>query len=429
MLFKNISIIDENFECQNNMFLATKDNIIAYIGKEKPSEDFGREYDGTGKVIIPGLYNSHAHAPMSILRGYAENLPLSEWLNNRIFPFEAKMVGEDIYNGALLSFAEGLKFGTVSSTEMYYWGEYLGRAVEESGIKCNISLSVLCFDNSSLYDLPIYKENETIIPKLHKSSNGRLKVDLSLHAEYTSTPKVVSEMAQYAKQKALNMHIHLSETKAEVEGCKQRHNGQTPAEYFNSLGIFDVPTTAAHCVWLQKNDFDILKEKGVTAVNCPISNLKLASGFCNVKKLLDNGVNIALGTDSAASNNNLNLFEELKLFATLYKATNYDATAITPQQALRCATLNGAISQGRENCGKIKVGNCADIVVINTDSPNMQPIHNMLNNIVYSLSSDDILLTMVDGEVLYENGEYTKLDIEKIIFNANESTKKILKQL
>lgn len=429
MLFENISYIDENGECKEDMFIGTSGDKIEYIGKEKPQKDYGTVYSGKDRLMIAGLYNTHAHAPMTLLRGYGENLPLSRWLNEKIFPFEAKMKGKDIYNGAMLAFAEGIKFGTVSSTEMYYFGEELGRAVADSGIKSNVSLSVLCFDDSDLYDLPIYKENECVIPKLHNSCNGRLKFDLSIHAEYTSTPKVVEQMARYAKERGLNMHLHLAETKSETQACKQRHSGQTPAQYFNSLGVFDVPTTAAHCVWLESDDYAILKEKGVTAVNCPISNLKLASGFCDVPRLLNSGINVGLGTDSAASNNNLNLFEELKLFATLYKGTSGDATAITPKQAYICATANGAKSQGREKCGSIKVGNRADLVLLDTSEPYMQPTHNALDNVVYSSLGANVAMTVVDGKVLYKDGEYTELDIERIVFNANQSQKRILAEL
>lgn len=429
MLFKNISLTGENGECLDDMFVGVKGEFIDYIGREKPSGDYGEEYDGKGKILIPGLYNSHSHAPMTLLRGYGENLPLSRWLNEKIFPFEAEMTGEDVYNGAMLAFAEGLHYGVVSTSEMYYQGEYLGRAVEESSVKSNISLSVICFDSSELYDLPIYKENERLIPLLHNSCGGRLKFDLSIHAEYTSTPLTVRQTAEYAKEKGLGVQLHLSETKTEVEECRERRRGLTPVGYFNSLGVFDSPTTAAHCVWLEDGDFEILRDKGVTAVNCPVSNLKLASGFCNVPKLLESGINVAIGTDSAASNNNLNLFEEMKLFAVLYKGTSLDAGAVTPAQALAAATVCGAKAQGRADCGIIKEGFRADLAVLDANTPSMQPTHNMLNNIVFSSGGAGVALTMVDGRVLYKNGEYTTIDIERVIFNANKSVKRILNEI
>ena len=233
-----------------------------------------------------------------------------------------------------------------------------------------------------------------------------------------------------AKETGLNVHLHLAETKAEQEACKQRHEGRTPVRYFYDAGVFDAHTTAAHCVWLEAEDFDILKEKGVTVASCPVSNLKLASGFCPAPQLLKKGVSVALGTDSVASNNNLNIMEEIKLFATLFKATSGDPTAITPQEALYAATRAGALAQGRMDCGVLKVGNRADLIVLDLRKrPYYHPCHNMLNNIVFSGQGTDVCLTMVDGKVLYRDGIYTTIDLERVTRNAEMSVQKILKQI
>jgi len=428
MLFKNIDILDENFDYIQNCYVGIDGEIIDYIGKTEPRKDYGRIYDGKGKLLMPGLVNAHTHVPMTLLRGYAENMQLNDWLNNRVFPFESKMTGEDIYNGAMLAFAEMIRFGTVSATEMYFMGESLANAVIDTGIKCNLSIGITSSKEQGYYDLPVYDENNYLIKSYHNKYNERIKIDLSLHAEYTSTEKTVTEAAQFAKEKGLRMHIHLSETKKEHEECKIRH-GQTPARYFYKNGVFDAAATAAHCVWLESEDFEILKEKNVTAACCPVSNLKLASGFCNAPHLIKTGINTALGTDGAASNNNLNIFEDLKVFALIYKAAYNDATLITPKQALLSATKNGAVSQGRNDCGLIKKGNKADIVCLNINKPWMVPNHDMLNNIVYSACGSDVVLTMVDGKVLYENGEYLSIDIEKVLYNAKKSTQSILAKL
>ncbi len=430
MLFSSIDILDENFDHLKGYYVGVKNDTIAYISQEPPTEDFGEVYDGTGKLLMCGFVNAHSHSAMTLMRGYAENLPLFDWLHNRIFPFEAKLDNEAIYNGAMLAAAEMLRFGIVSTTDMYFSAEANSRAAAESGIKMNLGVHATCFDDSGLDELPVYKEWVNAIPRYHNTENGRLKMDLALHAEYTSTQRIAEELAEFAVEKGLRTQVHLSETKAEHEECKQRHGGRTPARYLCDCGLFDAHTTAAHCVWLEGDDFDILKEKGVTVACCPVSNLKLASGFANAPKLIEKGVNVALGTDSVASNNNLNIMEEIKLFATLYKASSGDATAITPKQALYAATRSGALAQGRENCGLLKEGYRADLIVLDMQNrPYMSPCHNMINNVVFSAMGTDICLTMVDGRVLYRNGEYTTVDLERIVFNTNKSIERILKQL
>lgn len=428
MLFKNIDILDEKFEYIKNCYVGIDGEKIEYIGKELPDKNYGRAYNGTGKLLMPGLINAHSHVPMTLLRGYGENMKLQDWLTKRIFPFEAKMTAEDIYNGSMLGFAEMIRFGIVSTTDMYFMDEYIAKAAIDAKIKCNLSIGTTSSDDKGYYDLPVYEENNYLINNYHNKENGRIKIDLSLHAEYTSNEKTVRQLAEFAKKANLRMHIHLSETKQEHEQCKQRHN-MTPAQYFYKNAIFNVPTTAAHCIWLEDEDYDILKENNVTAACCPVSNLKLASGFCNAPKLYNKGINVALGTDGAASNNNLNIFEDLKIFTLIYKAAFNDATVITPKQAILSATKNGANSQGRDDCGAIKAGNKADLIVLDIDKPWMMPNHNMLNNIVYCAQGSDVVLTMADGKVLYEDGEYYSIDIEKAIYNANVSVKCVLSKL
>lgn len=429
MLFKDITIIDESFQVCENMYVGIDGEKITYISKDAPKEDFGRVYDGRGKLLMSAFINTHAHSPMTLMRGYGENMALQDWLNKRIFPFEAKLTGEAVYWGTLLAMAESIRFGIVSTTDMYYFSEDMIRAIEESGTKNNLSRSVTCFDDSQMWELESAREMKEIYQTYHNAANGRIRVDMSIHAEYTSTPKIVRQMAEYTSSIGANMHVHLSETKLEHEECKARHNGLTPAAYFNSLGLFDTRTTAAHCVWLEDEDYAILKEKGVTVASNPVSNMKLASGVCNVPRLLAEGINVSLGTDSVASNNSLNFIEEMKYFATAAKERLKDPTAVTPVQALRAATLAGAVSQGREDCGLLKVGSKADLIVLDISGPHMHPVHDLINNIVYSASGSDVILTMSDGKVLYENGNFFTIDIEKTIYEAGRMTKEILQKL
>ncbi|HBL83590.1 MAG: hypothetical protein A2Y17_09385 [Clostridiales bacterium GWF2_38_85] len=414
MLFENIGIIDETFAYQKDIFVCVQYEKITYIGKTRPVDYIGETYNGKNKLLMSGLYNTHSHAAMTLMRGYGEGLTLLDWLHKRIFPFEAKLTGEDIYNGAILAFAEMIRFGTVALSDMYFFGEDMKHAVLDSGIKANINMSVN--GSGSLYELPIYQEMISL------RDEGRMKVGYCLHAEYTSTPQIVFELAYEAKSRGVIINLHMSETKAEHDDCK-KHHGVTPARYFEQHGIFDNRVIAAHCVYIEDEDIEILKKHNVYVSCNPVSNFKLGSGTPPVKKLLDSDVNVVIGTDSAASNNNLNMFEEIKLFAMLSQRTT------SAVDALKAATVTGAEAMGRENCGSVAVGNKADLIVLDLNGAHMTPVHDMLSNVVYSAQGSDVVLTMVDGEVLYCDGEYKKIDLEKIKYIANRSVSRIIFEL
>lgn len=428
MLFCNIDVLDENFKPKHGQYVGIKNGIIAYIGDTKPEEDFGEHYDGAHRLMLPGFYNVHSHAPMTLLRGYAENLPLQRWLTEKVFPFEDKLNADSVYCGTQLAIAEMLASGTVSFTDMYFYIDEMAKAIIGSGIKCNLSRGLTVFDDSPYEKLAAYRDNQKLLKEYHGAADGRLLADLCIHGEYTTTPAVVEAVAKQAKEHNVHVHIHLSETKSEHEDCKKKH-GLTPAEYMNKMGIFDVPTTAAHCVWLEGNDFDILSKKGVTVACNPASNLKLASGYANIPKMLEKNINIALGTDGAASNNNLNIWKDMYLYSTIYKGYYQDATLLTPEKVLKTATVNGALSQGRTNSGLIKQGNAADLCIIDTDTPQFTPMTDIACNVVYGAQGSDVKLTMVDGKVLYKDGEFLTMDIEKVKFEANQHTKAIVSSL
>ncbi|MDD5822936.1 MAG: amidohydrolase [Firmicutes bacterium] len=432
MLFERIGMIDENFGYRSDMYVGTVGDKIIYISSEAPSEQeaplYGDKYDGKGKVLLPGFVNAHGHSPMSLMRGYGENLPLDRWLNELIFPFEDKLYKKAVYWGTLLTMAESIRYGIVSTSDMYYFIDDMLRAITTSGSKVNISRSVVC-PVGKPEDCIGFKEMQDTIIMYHGFDEGRVLVDASIHAEYTNNDDAVAAIIAETKKHDIRMHVHVSETASEVEGCKERHNGMTPVEYFDSMGMFDQPTLAAHCVWLTENDMDILAAKNVHVASNPISNLKLTSGICNVPELYKRGINVALGTDSSTSNNSLDFFEEMKAFALLGKIKSGDPAAMKPEQVLYSATRAGALAQGREDCGIIKVGCKADLIVVDTEVPNMQPVHNMINNLVYSACGKDVVLTMCDGRVLYKDGEYLTIDVEKTYAEVEIARKKILSQL
>jgi len=432
MLFKNICMIDPSFEVIENVTVGVKGDTIGYVGPWDGLPDkrgWGEVIDGDMKLLIPGLYNSHGHTPMTLLRGYGENLSLHDWLAMKIFPFEDKLTPDDVYFATLLGIAEMLRFGTVSVTDMYMLCDSMARAVLDSGFKCNLSRAITGGDEVPYYKSDKYQDVEALAGKYHLSGNGRLRIDMSLHAEYTSTPAIAKAVADHCLSLGLNAHVHVSETRFEHEECKTRHEGRTPARYLADAGIFESPATAAHCVWVEDDDLDILASKGVTLAANPVSNLKLASGVCPVHKAMAKGVNIGLGTDSAASNNNLNLFEEMKLHAILHKATTGDPTLITPAQSLACATINGARAQGRKDCGSVSPGFKADLVIVDLSSPNMSPCHNALNNLVYSATGGEVILTMVDGKVLYRDGAWPTIDMDLVLRQVESSRRRILREL
>ena len=429
MLFSNITIIDENFNVRPNMYVGIRGKTIAFIGDSKPYEDFGEVCKGEGRLLMSGFYNCHAHTPMTLLRGYGENMNLQDWLHKRIFPFEDKMDGNAIYWGTLLGIAESIRFGIISTTDMYAFCDEMARAFIETGAKANIGRAILSFDDTDLRDTERFRECEKLFKDFHNTADGRVKIDMSLHAEYTSNPKTVRQLAEYTREIGANMQVHVSETKFEHDECKKRQ-GKTPAAYLAANGLFDTPTTAAHCVWLEDEDVAIFRDKGVTVASCPVSNLKLASGTCNVPKLKAAGVNVAIGTDGAASNNSLNFIEEMKFFSLLHKGIFAEPAASPPRDTLYAATRAGAIAQGRgADCGLLKEGFAADLIMLDITKPNMNPAHDLVNNVVYSACGGDIILTMADGNVLYEDGEYKTLDVEKVVSEAARITQKIVEDL
>lgn len=431
MLFSDIAILDENLEYREHQWVGTKGDVIDYVGDAKPENaaEYGEAYDGADRLLMPGFYNAHAHASMTILRGYGEALPLQAWLNDRIWPFEAKMTPEDNYWGTLLSCAEMLRFGTVSFSDMYYASAKRFQAVTEAGMKINSCEGLIAFEDKLYADYPICQLNEELIRDFHGTENGRLLVDYNIHAEYTSNPRVCADIAQIAKDAGLRIHLHASETKTETEECKQRHDGMTPIAYFDSLGVFDVPVTAAHCVWATDDDIQIMADKGVTVATCPVSNMKLGSGFAPVSKMLAAGVNVALGTDGCSSNNNTDIMQDMYVMGLAACGSTLDPTAITPKQLIHAATRAGALSQGRNDCGQLKTGMKADLCVLDTSGPCWAPMTDALANVVYAGHGSDVVLTMVDGDVRYRDGEWAGIDMERARFECSAIVKRIVGEL
>lgn len=417
-LFSNITAVTmiDKLPVILGAYVGITDGKISYMAKEPPKEAADRVIDGRGMVLMPGLINCHAHLSMTPLRGYGDDHALSDWLNNYIFPKEDLWDSRAIRAATLLGLAECIRFGTTSVSDMYYFSDDICQCIAESGMKGNISRSVTVFEDDYCFDKHVpSQELVALKEKWHGYDNGRIQVEASIHAEYTSFDKVWHGLAEYAINSGIGMQVHVSETKSEHETCLEKY-GMTPAQLLDVYHVWDTRAVAAHCVYLDEEDMDLFARRGVTAVHCPNSNLKLASGIAPVRKMLDKGMNVALGTDGVSSSNNTDMFEAVKLAALLSNGSTLDPVSLTAQEALKLGTVNGAKAQGRENeCGVMAPGMDADLIMLNFAQPHLIPCHNPISNLVYAASGHDVCMTMVRGKILYENGQYTTIDLQNVL--------------
>lgn len=417
-LFSNVTVVtmDEDLRVLFSAFVGVTEGKISYLSRKAPQEQPRQIINGEGMVLMPGLINCHTHLPMSPLRGYADDVDLATWLNDHIFPREERLDGRCVKAATLLSIAECLRFGTTSVSDMYYFCDEVAEAAAESGIKANISRAVSYFgDEFDFEKHPATRELVELKEKWHNYDKGRIRIEAAIHGEYTSNHQVWEAVSEYAKNEGLRMHVHLSESQSEHESCKERH-GLTPAQVLDCHHVFDVPTIAAHCVWLEEEDRKLLAKRKVTAVHNPCSNLKLASGCAKVQEMIRAGMNVALGTDSNASNNDLDMFKEIRAASYMAKGSSLDPKSLPAEAALMMATVCGARAQGREaECGMIKVGLDADLILLDFTQPHLMPCHNVMSHLVYCVSGHDVVMTMVRGNILYSAGKYHTIDLEAVV--------------
>ena len=418
-LFSDVTVVtmDEQMRVLFGAYVGVTDGKISHLSKKPPEEKPQTIIDGTGMVLMPGLINCHVHMPMTILRGYADDRALKSWLEDCIFPREDRLDSRSAKAATLLGIAESLRFGVTSFSEMYNFCDEIAEAVAESGIKANIARGTLLFSEDDFDFDADFRCRETVelYEKWNGYDNGRIRVDASVHAEYTSCWPLWEAIGKYAAENDLGVHLHLSETQSEHESCKEKY-GMTPTQLLDCHHLFDNGGLAAHCVWLEEADRKLLAKRKVTAVHCPISNAKLASGSADVMAMVRDGMNVALGTDSAASNNNLDLFEEIKAAALLAKEKTGDPTALNAQAALMMATVCGARAQRREKeCGMIKIGMDADLILLDFTQPHLIPCHNVISNLVYAASGHDVCMTMVRGKILYAAGKFPTIDLRAVM--------------
>lgn len=404
--FTNGLVLNKDFEIESTDVYVDGGKIVK-IGKSDIKAD--RIYDLNGNLLMPSFKNAHTHSAMTFGRSFADDLPLSSWLNDKIFPLEAKLNGDDIYKLSKLAFLEYLTSGITACFDMYYFPENMAKASVDFGFR-----TVMCGAVNN------FKESVEKLEEYYNKYNNYdelVSYKLGFHAEYTTSKEIMQGISQLAEKYSAPVFMHSSETKSEVDGCIERY-GKSPTALFEELGLFNYGGGAYHSVWVDDSDLEIYKKRGVWAVINAGSNCKLASGIAPVSKMMDLGINLAVGTDGPASNNALDMFREMYLIAATQKINDCDAASTDANAILKAATIGSAHCMGLDECDVIDEGKTADLTVIDMHRPNMQPINNITKNIVYSGSKENVKMTMINGKILYENGEFINTDIERIYSEA-----------
>jgi len=417
VLFQHVTVLtmDPAQPLLKDAYVAVEGTTIASVGTQRPQGEFDRVVDGQGQVLMPGLINCHTHVPMTLMRGYGGGCDLQHWLQEYIFPAEAKLDERAVAAGTALGLAEMIATGTTCIVDMYMKTGTIAQQVMDAGLSANLSCGGLYFGDPKDFSpdkCSDCRNQEELMQQWHGAGEGQILVDASIHGEYTSSAPLWQWTADFAQKNKLGMHVHISETKLEHEQSLQRH-GKTPLAILDQYGVWERGGTAAHCVWVSDEDMDLMARKHVTAVHNPVSNLKLGSGVARVPKMLEVGVNVALGTDGVSSNNNADLFEEIKLAAMLHKGVSRDPMVVTAHQALEMATVNAARALGR-NTGVVAPGKVADLILVDFNRPNLVPCHDVEENLVFAARGSDVSMNMARGKIIYEKGEFLTLDLEKI---------------
>lgn len=403
-----------------------EDERIVLVTSDKAKEDkFLAEHDGckvidaSGKIVMPGLINAHTHVAMALLRGISDDVPLMEWLNEHIWPIEGKMGYKEVYDGSRLGMLEMLLGGTTTIVDMYPYNEAVAEAAENAGIRAVVSPCSMDFR------MEHFEGDWRNIQRRFKDSRT-VSMVMGPHAIYTLSKENLKRTIDIANELDCMYHIHLSETQTEVDGSMQA-NGKSPVEYLEEQGLFDRPVLAAHCVVMSDHDIEILKKHGASVAHNPQSNIKLASGIAPVKKMMDAGINVAIGTDGASSNNDLDMWEEMRTASLLQKVATMDTCAIPAYTALKMATVNGAKAIGREGeLGVISEGALADIILVDIEKPHMYPHTNLVSELVYSSNASDVDTVIVNGQMVVEGRKCLTMNEKDVCSIAQQDIDRLM---
>lgn len=379
-------------------------------GNLAAEEGFQTIIDAQGMVAMPGLINAHTHAGMTLLRGYADDLPLMEWLQNKIWPFESRMIDEDYYWGTMLGILEMLKSGTTCFADMYFKMDEIARAVSETGIRANLARGMVGVSPEADF---AFTDSRELAARYHGNADGRITMMLGPHAPYTCDPDYLKRVTALSDELQLGIHIHLSETLTEVQDMVSLY-GKRPVELMKDTGLFSRPVLAAHCVHLTDAEIDMLASNQVAVAHNPESNMKLASGIAPVPDMLNAGITVCLGTDGAASNNNLDLFQEMRSCALLHKVNTMNPLAIPAYQALEMVTVNGARALGLKDVGTLKSGKKADLILIDFTKPHLYPRHDIYAHLVYSMLASDVDTVIINGDIIMEGRKFLHINETRV---------------
>lgn len=420
ILIENVKILTmADGEVIKNGNIYIENEKIKKITSDKIDFSYDKKIDGKNYLAMPGFVNAHTHVGMSLFRNFSDDVELMTWLNEKIWPLEDKLIEEDVYWASLLSHAEMIMTGTTSFADMYYFEDQTIKALEKSKMRAQISRGLTLKDK----DYTKIKENIDLFKKYENSQNGRINIAFGPHAVYTTDKNYLKEINKYAKKYKMPIHIHLSETKTENTDCMKRFN-QSPTEVFEECGIFENKTIAAHGVYLSDKDLDILSKYDVSVVHNPSSNLKLSSGFLDCTRVINKKINLAMGTDSSASNNNLSMIKEISLTSLVSKYNN--PQNLKAYDVLKMATINGAKALGLDDkIGTLEEGKLADIILIDLNNPNHTPQNNLISSLPYSTFDKDVSYVIINGDLVYDDKKFVYLNEEEIIKNAEESFQKL----
>lgn len=407
---------DDQRRILENAALAVRQGLVVDLG---PREGMTARWqaadvlDCSSMLVLPGLVNAHTHAAMTMLRGLADDMPLIDWLQQRIFPVEAGLTPDEVRLGSLLGFAEMLRTGTTACLDMYIHEEQVLEAAHTAGIRCVAGEVAFQFPSACCAD---YRDALETTLRLSERWQGddRLRLAVMPHSVYTTTPEILRSCRALAAGLALPLHLHLAESPAETAQCLSLH-GRRPVALAADCGLFELPCTVAHLVDVTPDEAALLARCDVVPVHNPSSNMKLASGVMPVRQLLDAGLDVALGTDGAASNNQLNMFAEMRQAALLHKVSSGDPTALRAQQVLDMATRNGARALHDSRLGRLVPGLPADLVALDLAMPNLQPLYHPVSHLVYAASGHEVRLTMIQGEIVYQDGRYPRFDYPALL--------------
>ena len=406
-------LMDEAGTVLPGAYVAVEGTRIVSVGTVRPQGTFDQEIDGKGNVLMPGFVNAHTHVPMTAMRGYGDGNNLQDWLHNYIFPVEARWDDRAIRCCTDLGLAEMIASGVTCIADMYGHSPAIAQEVAAAGISANLSVGGVQFTDDfnpdTHNDCRVQRE---LTEQWHGYNDGQILVDASVHGEYTSHQQLWRWMAGYAREHGLGMHVHISETRSEHEECLARH-GKTPIQVLNDYGVWDGRAIAAHCVWTTPEDWAVMAEKGISAVHNPMSNLKLGSGIAPVPAMKKAGVNVCLGTDGVSSNNCTDFFSDLKFAAILHNGAGCDPLALLPLDALKMATRDGGVALGRKT-GVIEAGYEADLILVDFSHLNLTPCHSVISNLAYAAHGSDVCMNMARGKVIYKDGDFLTIDLERV---------------